>query len=355
VVAQIVRICNATDRSFHVKAGDPFYTPHIAGEPWTDASLQVNPGFDEQVEGLVIPWSGTSSGGLIITEEKGGEPTGEMFRFVVGPKPLEEDPNGRDWLRYHDEAWEPTSKELWVCLGDRHFLGTVGSAVELQLTFRDGRADPSSEASLSELMHFDKATACAPQNAVLINIFDLAPQLTNVNNTLCNSMMKSFGAFHAAVEVYGEEWSFYRTPNPEACGVCRSLRPRHHPVHMYRQSIMAGTTTLKEWEVKYLIRSKLAPIWRGGKYHILRQNCIHFCDELLLMLGVNPVPSWVCHLHNFGAGVANMFYPLTYFLASSDDVCSPADDNITKAATKPIDDSPTDQKDSARAAEAASS
>jgi len=312
VVAQIVRICNTTDQTFRLQAGDPFYTPSVAGEPWPDGGMLVPPGFDESLENLVIPWCGVTGGGLVITEEDKPE---DLFRCVIGP--MDEDPNGRDWLRFHDSSWAPIHGERWLPVGDRHFLGTVGSTAELQLTFRDARHDFSADLkSLLELTHFDKATSCAPPNAVLINIFDLAPQLTFTNDMLCNSMMKSLGAFHAAVEVYGEEWSFYRTPNPEACGVCRSLRPRHHPVHLYRQSILAGTTPLKEWEVRFLIRSKLAPVWRGGNYHILRRNCIHFCDELLLMLGVGPMPSWVCHLHNFGAGVANLFYPITYLLGA---------------------------------------
>jgi|Cyp2metagenome_2_1107375.scaffolds.fasta_scaffold731796_1 hypothetical protein len=95
----------------------------------------------------------------------------------------------------------------------------------------------------------------------------------------------------------------------------------------------------KEWEVRYLIRGKLAANWPGGKSRIhvdlvtlsqagslaevpmifcacsSRQsieseqpsddaslpqghNCIHFCSELALALGVSPVPvSLACLAH----------------------------------------------------------
>merc|ERR1712032_1579601 len=129
-------------------------------------------------------------------------------------------------------------------------------------------------------------------------------------------LIQSVGAFHAAVEVYGEEWSFYRTPNPTSCGVCKSLRPRNHPVHVYRQSVNLGQTKLKEWEVRYLIRARLAHKWLGGTYDLLHRNCIHFCDELLLSLGVKPSPSWVSGLHETGATVLRIPWPLSFFFSS---------------------------------------
>jgi len=126
-------------------------------------------------------------------------------------------------------------------------------------------------------------------------------------------------AFHAAVEVYREEWSFYRTPNPNSCGVCKSMRPRHHPVHVYRQSINLGQTTLKDWEVRYLIRGVLAAKWPGSRYDLLHQNCIHFCDELLLSLGVKPVPNWVKGLHETGASVLRWPWPLSLVMSGGAD------------------------------------
>jgi len=186
----------------------------------------------------------------------------------------------------------------------------------MQLTLRDARWQGSDgPASLVELLHFEHAVRCAPQNTVpvFLNVFDLASALSIPNAVLCNTLCTTLGAFHAAVEVYNEEWSFYRTPNPSSCGVCKSLRPRQHPVHVYRQSLNLGQTTLKDWEVRYLIRGKLASKWPGGRYDLLNRNCIHFCDELLLSLGVRPVPTWVRNLHETGSRWLRVPWPLSVF------------------------------------------
>lgn len=186
------------------------------------------------------------------------------------------------------------------------------------MTFCEPRADDVIPADLHELVTFDFASAVtgAVKSTVFLNVFDLTSALSIPNAMLCNTMFNTIGAFHAAVEVYGEEWSFYRTPNELACGVCKSLRPRDHPVHVYRKSIDLGATLLKDWEVRYLIRSKLAAKWPGGNYDLLQSNCIHFCEELLLHLGVMPVPAWVRGLHETGASVLKI--PATMGLTGGD-------------------------------------
>lgn len=310
-------------RTFQVASGDPFYTPQVDGKPCVDGLIEVLPGFDQSIDGLVVPWEKMTRAGLVITEASSDWATSAevgnagVLRCVVGP--IEADGCNFDWLRFHNDEWEPLSQERWVPLGRRHIMGTVGGSVEVQLTFRDARSHSAKPAALVEVTHFDRAVACAPQNAVFLNVFDLASALSIPNAMLCNTMMKSIGAFHAAVEVYSEEWSFYRTPNPHSCGVCKSLRPRHHPVHVYRQSVNLGQTTLKDWEVRYLIRARLAPKWLGGSYDLLHHNCIHFCDELLLALGVKAVPPWVKGLHETGASVFRIPWPLALIFGGGDD------------------------------------
>mmetsp|Transcript_112658 Transcript_112658/g.349661 ORF Transcript_112658/g.349661 Transcript_112658/m.349661 type:complete len:406 (-) Transcript_112658:117-1334(-) len=307
VVAQVVRVRNNTLRTFHLQAGDPFYTPRIDDQPCVEGYIKVPPGFDQAADGLVVPWEATTYCGLEITEDD----SEQLLRCVVGPKE-EPEGDGRDWLQFRSAAWEPLARDRWSNLGRRHLLGAVGGAVEIQLTFRDARGQSTdSPAELVEVTHFEYATRCAAQNTVFLNVFDLASALSIPNAMLCNTVFNTIGAFHAAVEVYGEEWSFYRTPNPTSCGVCKSLRPRHHPVHVYRQSVNLGVTSLKDWEVRYLIRGKLAAKWPGGQYDLLNRNCIHFCEELLLSLGVKPVPAWVRGLHETGASVLRVPWPLS--------------------------------------------
>mmetsp|Transcript_62213 Transcript_62213/g.157152 ORF Transcript_62213/g.157152 Transcript_62213/m.157152 type:complete len:389 (-) Transcript_62213:74-1240(-) len=306
VVAQIVRIRNNTLRTFHVKAGDPFYTPSIDGIPCVDGFILVTPGFDQIAEGLSVPWEAITRDGLEISEVD----TMQILRCIVGP--VEVDGDAHDWLQYRTRDWDPVSQGRWVALGQRHLLGAMGGAVEIQLTFRDARGDVSDGLpDLSEIVHFEYASKCSPPNTVFLNVFDLASAMSVPNAMLCNTVFNTFGAFHAAVEVYGEEWAFYRTPNPTSCGVCKSLRPRQHPVHVYRQSIPLGATTLKDWEVRYLIRGKLATKWPGGAYDLLHRNCIHFCDELSLCLGVKGVPSWVRALHETGGTLLRIPWPFS--------------------------------------------
>lgn len=312
VVAEVIRVRNNTLSTYIVQGGDPFYTPQVDGKPAIDGVIEVVPGFDQPCEGLVVPWEKMTRTGLVVVEET----SGDSIRVVVGP--VEEDADNRDWLQFRNDKWEPLSRERWLPLGRRHYLGAVGGSVDIHLTFRDARAHGGGSANLVEVTHFEKAVFCAPANEVFLNIFDLSPSIGPLNAILCNTMIKSIGLWHAAVEVYGEEWAFYRTPNAHSCGVCKSLRPRHHPVHAYRQSINLGATTLKDWEVRYLIRARLAPKWLGGNYDILNRNCIHFCEALALELGVKPLPRYVTNAHETGASLFRIPWPLSYILGGDE-------------------------------------
>eukprot|EP00927_Polykrikos_kofoidii_P050584 TRINITY_DN44479_c0_g1_i1.p1 TRINITY_DN44479_c0_g1~~TRINITY_DN44479_c0_g1_i1.p1 ORF type:complete len:460 (-),score=57.64 TRINITY_DN44479_c0_g1_i1:164-1543(-) len=314
VVCMIVRIRNATaSRTFTLAhANDPFYTPCIGGTPCGSELVELPPGFDEATDGLVVPWLATSRQGLVFGEVD----SLELVRCSVGPR--EEGPSDIDWLQFHDTRWEPIVQPRWLALGHRHVLGMMGEAVELQLTFHDtsslGEVDTARRIivdghsgyaglSFAEHMHFDQEITCAAPNTVFLNVFDLAAVASLPNAMLCNTLVKTIGAFHAAVEVYGDEWSFYKQASPSACGVGKSLLPRHHSVHVYRQSVNLGPTRLKDWEVMRIIESDVIPNWPSGRYDLIHCNCIHFCDSLLALLGAKPVPPWVRGLHETGAAI----------------------------------------------------
>eukprot|EP00913_Durusdinium_trenchii_P027248 g25564.t1 len=142
---------------------------------------------------------------------------------------MQEDASGSDWLRLHDV-------QLQLTLIDPFNLSSPGLSTEAL----------ASPGSLAACVSFGAEVDCAPASTVFLNVYDLAPATSGLNSLLCNTMVKTFGAFHAAIEVYGTEWGFYRQPEPEVCGVCRSRRPRHHPVHVYRQSVNLGQTELTE-------------------------------------------------------------------------------------------------------------
>lgn len=317
VVAQIVKIRNNTLRTICITPGDYFFTPCVDGKPVPSGPIELHPGFDQTTEGLTVPWQSMTSSGLEVFEVDSDD------RVWCSVGPVESDDENHDWLQLRSANGEPVAQDRWSALGNRHLLGTVGNSVEYCLTFRETKSSATKPSPLCELIHFDNAMKSAPVNAVFLNVFDLASALSVPNSILCNTAYNTLGAFHAAIEVYGEEWAFYRTPNPTSCGVCRSLRVRHHPVHSYRQSIYLGKTQLKDWEVRYLIRGKLATRWPGGTYDLLRRNCIHFCEELSLALGVAPVPSWVRALHETGASILRVPWPLTIIRSLVNSCCGP--------------------------------
>uniref|UniRef100_A0A7S1LK02 PPPDE domain-containing protein n=1 Tax=Alexandrium catenella TaxID=2925 RepID=A0A7S1LK02_ALECA len=295
VVCKVVRIRNATQHKFWiVPAGDLFNSPRIGGEPAGSKPFGVPPGADLEADGLVVPWAAVTRAGLVIRQEG----SNEQVRCVVGP--AGSDCWDIDWLRLHDNSWEPLVQERWLALGPRHLLGGV-EVLELELSLRS--EGTSSGLHIADRVFFDRAMANAPPNTVLLNVYDLVSATTVANAMLCNVLIKGFGAFHAAVEVYGEEWSFYKRENPSSCGICRSRHARRHPVHVFRQSINMGATKLTQKEVWDLIVAGMARQWPSQRYDLLRSNCISFCDELLGVLGADPVPRWVRGLQDTGAAL----------------------------------------------------
>jgi len=325
VIAHIVRIVNGTNRTFVVQPNDPFYRPKIKDQEGRSIEVDIPPGFDEVCEQVVVPWSGSAWGGLYIREvtkrsekDENGEdvicPDDEGgIRVVTGPNASASEETTKiagvmfpeieadqlEWLEFYNYDWEPLLQERWIPLGQSHYLFTVGKEIELQLSFR-GRDD----SPLHDVVQFDWALEHLPSCTVLLNVYDLSRNLSFTNDILNNSLMKSMGAFHAAIEVYGDEWGFYKTPMPDHTGICKNFKTKEHPVHVYRQSINLGHTQLKDWEIRWLIHAKLAPSWKGAQYDVLNQNCIHFCDELAVHLGVAQVPRWITGLHETGAAIS---------------------------------------------------
>ena len=67
------------------------------------------------------------------------------------------------------------------------------------------------------------------------------------------------GAFHAAVEVHGKEWSYGQTMGGH--GIFENP-PKECEQHTYRESIHMGYTDLTPFEVQMLI-ADMAKRWRG--------------------------------------------------------------------------------------------
>lgn len=123
---------------------------------------------------------------------------------------------------------------------------------------------------------------------VFLNVYNLGMLPTVLNAIMIP--LAGVGAFHAGVEVYGDEWSYCRCDLPDV-GIV-GTRPRQHPLHEYRESVPLGQTELTRHGVQALL-AWLQHQWRGGEYDRLSRNCIHFADAFCKELKVAPLPSWV--------------------------------------------------------------
>lgn len=137
---------------------------------------------------------------------------------------------------------------------------------------------------------------CGPDRTVMLHIYDLSGnRVVEHANKLFRSL--GTGAFHAAVEVYGKEWSF---------GFCRSgtgvfsCPPKGCELHHYSESLHMGVTNVSRDSFEGLME-KLLRKWRGRDYDLLYKNCCHFCEDLCSALRVDPLPDWVNNLAGAGA------------------------------------------------------
>lgn len=132
---------------------------------------------------------------------------------------------------------------------------------------------------------------------VTVHIYDLGESkaLQRVNKAL---RIIGTGAFHAAVEVLGQEYS-YGMLEEEGTGVF-NCDPKGCYLHTYRQSLEMGETELSEAQV-YALLEDLRREWVGMEYDLLRANCCTFSSHFCERLGLGPLPPWVQNLAGAGA------------------------------------------------------
>lgn len=130
---------------------------------------------------------------------------------------------------------------------------------------------------------------------VTLHIYDVAggTQMKVLNRVMG---MWGSGAFHAGIEVYGREFSFF---NEEGVASCV---PMECEGHAYAESVLMGYTAATKEQVCELLMS-LKPDWQGNMYNILSKNCCHFSDEFCRRLTGATLPSRVKSLAAFGNAV----------------------------------------------------
>jgi hypothetical protein len=134
---------------------------------------------------------------------------------------------------------------------------------------------------------------------VTLHIYDVSSRnvVKKVNNVL-SSM--GTGAFHAGVEIHGQEWSFGSTTDGST-GIYVCL-PGKNAAHQYIKAVPMGETRCTQKDVRALIQ-QLAEEWQGSDYDLLRCNCCHFSSELCKMLGVGSAPPWLFNLSDAGVAI----------------------------------------------------
>jgi len=147
--------------------------------------------------------------------------------------------------------------------------------------------------------HQHKPCSAYEGEPVWLHIYDVKESVEWVNNLIRPA---GAGAFHAAVEFFGMEWSFGYSP--EAKTGVYSCCPRSNKQHKYRESVAMGGTPLAP-ELVSEILGELAGEWQGRSYDLLLRNCCHFSDVLCRRLGVGPAPSWMTALASAGASLVD--------------------------------------------------
>lgn len=68
-----------------------------------------------------------------------------------------------------------------------------------------------------------------------------------------------------------------------------SCTPKGNPNYTFRESIPLGVTSISTPQFRRSIEG-LQDEWQGWTYDLLSRNCNHFCEALVEILGVGPLP-----------------------------------------------------------------
>lgn len=149
----------------------------------------------------------------------------------------------------------------------------------------------------SARLEAQQADQDARSRTVWLHVYDLNTTLKYLLNNYMFSRFAGLGAFHCGVEVLGAEWSFQADPWRQDQGADMTglmcLAPKRHPVHIYRESVLLGQSSLSVcdiWEVLLRLERR----WPATSYHAVHRNCTDFAEEFVRAMSVTePFPEWV--------------------------------------------------------------
>ena len=183
-------------------------------------------------------------------------------------------------------------------------------------------------------------TPPAPGHRVVLQVYELGSGTRLADtirslNSFTQTALGAGGVFHVAVEVEGIssglEWSFGYAPH--GSGVF-ALDAKRHPDHAFRETVPMGETHISRADFGRLIR-EMQGTWAGDKYQLLRCNCISFCNELCIALGVGPVPAWVDRFPRLGAGGQDFAEKVSAVASAASGAVTAARDAVIRPAGKP--------------------
>jgi hypothetical protein len=131
--------------------------------------------------------------------------------------------------------------------------------------------DPVAASCLRFREYVEREFRDLPPNTVVLNVYDI----TWANNILSPL---GLGVHHTGIEVYGREYSYGRATS--GTGVFE-VAPKKCAPHLYRESIVLGTTKMSNGEIRQLI-GVMSGEWHGRAYHIARKNCNIFSGAFAL-------------------------------------------------------------------------
>lgn len=126
---------------------------------------------------------------------------------------------------------------------------------------------------------------------VFLNVYDLEIVTASLNDLVLR-WNAGLGTFHCGVEVLGEEL-YFAYGESEDSGVVVSSTPRRHSVHIFRESIPMGESTLSRHAIIMALVDVMKE-WPANSYHPIARNCVTFSETLCNALGAPmQFPGWV--------------------------------------------------------------
>lgn len=154
-------------------------------------------------------------------------------------------------------------------------------------TASSSRATTSSKRQPRNCEHARLGVVCEP---VKLNVYDIL----KINEY---SSYIGLGVFHSGIELYGSEFAYGGHQFPFT-GIFEMV-PRDYADlganFRFRQTIPLGCTQFTCHQV-YQIVEELGQRFTGSSYHLIHNNCNHFCDYMAQFLCGRGIPSWVNRL-----------------------------------------------------------